>query len=114
MQIKLTPVEITEALIAHLRNKGLDVDTKPVSFVFYNRRTKGGVCAEATIGEEASSEPVVKVPTVTPPPMLNAVYQGDTSPVPTVEATYVETTIVEVAPENIQPAQPTSVTSLFG
>jgi hypothetical protein len=108
MQIKLTPLEITEALTTHLRNKGLDVDTKPVSFVFYNRRTKGGVYAEATIGEEAPSESVVKVVTFTAP------MQDIPTATTHIEVAYAEPVTVEVAPENIQLTQPTSVTSLFG
>jgi hypothetical protein len=106
MQIKLTPLEITEALIAHLRNKGLDVDTKPVSFVFYNRRTKGGVYAEATIGEDFPSEPLTKVVVFTDPKveMPTATTHG---------------TIAYAVPEVIklvegQEPVTTNVTSLFG
>jgi dihydroxyacetone kinase DhaKLM complex PTS-EIIA-like component DhaM len=89
MQIKLTPDDVKSALLAHLAARGLATDNNSVSFIFYNRRTKGGIFAEVTIGAAAMpadtapepvhaeavalpavvTEPVVETPVVTAEPV---------------------------------------------
>ena len=63
MQIKLTPQDVNNALLASLRTKGIDVDSNNVQFTFANRRTKGGIFAEVVIGTPiAALTPVPVVP----------------------------------------------------
>jgi hypothetical protein len=50
MQISLTPSDVNEALVALLQTRGLPVTKDTVSFAFKNRRTKGGIFAEVTVG----------------------------------------------------------------
>jgi len=80
MQIKLTPQDVNNALLASLRTKGIDVDSNNVQFTFANRRTKGGIFAEVIIGAPTTAVPPVAVvaPEVTTTPT-----EPDTAPVAT-------------------------------
>jgi hypothetical protein len=49
MEIKLTPQDVNNALVAYLQSKNIDT-SQPISFAFSNKRKKGGIYAIVSIG----------------------------------------------------------------
>ena len=59
MQIKLNPADVNAIIMAHLKANGVDT-TQPVQLAFRNKRNKGGMMVDVTIGTAAASTPVVE------------------------------------------------------
>lgn len=66
MQLKLTPADVSIALLNYLRDTGIKTAGQMVTFDYVNKRKSGGIYVEVNIGADAVNQPALAVVDTTP------------------------------------------------